>query len=132
MRITAGVSGLAAMYCVFLPHTLPISTGQKVHIANILGLKAIGLLKDPSFAVFTLCSLLICIPLSFYYQSADGFLGEIGLKNPAAKMTLGLASEFFFMLIMSLLLSRASGSRSYCSWAWPSGRLSNCRVRPCR
>ncbi len=106
MRIAAGVSGLMAIYCLFLPRTPPKLTGQKVRIADILGLKALGLLKNPSFAVFTLCSLLICIPLSFYYQSANGFLGEIGLKNPAAKMTLGQASEFFFMLVMSFLLSR--------------------------
>ena len=106
LRIAAGASLLMAIYCVFLPHTPPKATGQKIKVADILGLKAIGLLKDRSFAVFILCSLLICIPLSFYYQSANGFLGEIGLKNPAAKMTLGQASEFFFMLVMPFILAR--------------------------
>jgi len=106
MRIAAGASLLMAVYCVFLPHTPPKSTGQKVRIADVLGLKALALLKDRSFAIFILCSLLICIPLSFYYQSANGFLGEIGLKNPAAKMTLGQASEIFFMLLMPFVLAR--------------------------
>ncbi|HRS72448.1 MAG TPA: nucleoside permease, partial [Anaerohalosphaeraceae bacterium] len=106
MRIAAGTSLLMAFYCLFLPHTPPKPTGQKVRAADILGFKAIGLLKDPSFAVFITCSLLICIPLSFYYQSANGFLGQIGMDNPAAKMTLGQASEFVFMLLMPLFLSR--------------------------
>jgi nucleoside transporter len=106
MRIAAGASLLMAVYCLFLPHTPPKSTGKKVLTADILGFKALGLLKDPSFAVFVLCSLLICIPLSFYYQSANGFLGQIGLENPAAKMTLGQASEFVFMLLMPLALAR--------------------------
>jgi nucleoside transporter len=106
LRIAAGASLVMAVYSFFLPDTPPKSCGQKVHIADILGLKAIGLLKDRSFAVFVLCSLLICIPLSFYYQSANGFLGEIGLSNPAAKMTLGQGSEFFFMLVMPFILAR--------------------------
>ena len=106
MRIAAASSLLLAIYCMFLPNTPPKSTGQKVTASDILGLKALGLLKDRSFAIFILCSLLICIPLSFYYQSANGFLGEIGLKNAAAKMTLGQVSEFFFMLTMPFFLAR--------------------------
>lgn len=106
MRIAAVSSLVMAAYCMFLPNTPPRATGQKVTASDILGLKALGLLKDRSFAVFILCSLLICIPLSFYYQSANGFLGEIGLKNAAAKMTLGQVSEFFFMLTMPFFLNR--------------------------
>ncbi|HML76002.1 MAG TPA: nucleoside permease [Anaerohalosphaeraceae bacterium] len=106
MWIAAGASLLLAVYSLFLPNTPPKTTGQQIRVSDILGLKSLGLLKDRSFAVFILCSLLICIPLSFYYQSANGFLGEIGLKNPAAKMTLGQVSEFFFMLMMPFLIAR--------------------------
>ena len=35
------------------------------------------LLADPSFLVFVICSLLICIPLSFYYSQANAFLVEL-------------------------------------------------------
>lgn len=106
MKIAAGASLLMAAYCLFLPHTPPRSTGQKVTLADVLCLKALKLLKDPQFAVFMICSLLICIPLAFYYQSANGFLGEIGIKNAAGKMTLGQMSEIFFMLVMPFFFAR--------------------------
>ena len=106
MRIAAGASLVMAIYCLFLPHTPPKSRGQKITVGDILGFKALSLLKDPSFAVFTICSLLICIPLAFYYQSANGFLGEIGIQNPAAKMTMGQMSEIFFMLVMPFFFIR--------------------------
>ena len=106
MRIAAGASLLMAIYCLFLPHTPPKLKGQKISIGDILGFKALSLLKDRSFAVFTFCSLLICIPLAFYYQSANGFLGDIGIQNPAAKMTMGQMSEIFFMLVMPFFFIR--------------------------
>jgi len=106
MQIAAGSSLVMAIYCLFLPHTPAKSKGQKISIGDILGFKALSLLKSRSFAVFTVCSLLICIPLAFYYQSANGFLGEIGVQNPAAKMTLGQMSEIFFMLVMPFFFVR--------------------------
>ena len=75
-------------------------------VSDMFGLNAIGLLRDRSFAVFLASSLLICIPLSFYYQSANGFLSEAGLTSTAAKMTLGQVSEIVFMLLMPLAFAR--------------------------
>jgi len=106
MRIAAGASLVMAIYCLFLPHTPAKSKGRKVSVGDVLCFKALGLLKDRSFAVFMLCSLLICIPLAFYYQSANIFLGEIGVRNPAAKMTMGQMSEILFMLILPFFLVR--------------------------
>jgi nucleoside transporter len=106
MKIAAGASLIMGIYCFFLPHTPPKSLGKKVTMADILGLKALKLLKDPPFAIFVVSSFLICIPLAFYYQSANGFLGEVGMKNPAAKMTLGQMSEIFFMLVMPFFFAR--------------------------
>jgi nucleoside transporter len=106
MKIAAGASLVMGFYCLFLPHTPPKLVGKKVTISDVLCLKALKLLKDPPFAVFTICSLLICIPLAFYYQSANGFLGEIGIKNAAGKMTMGQISEIFFMLVMPFFFIR--------------------------
>ena len=50
-------------------------------------------MKDRSFAIFVLGSLLICIPLAFYYNFTNPFLNESGLENAAAKQSLGQMSE---------------------------------------
>jgi len=106
MKIAAGASLVMAAWCLFLPHTPPASAGKKITVSDVLCLKAIKLLKDPPFAVFVVCSLLVCIPLAFYYQSANGFLGEVGIKNAAGKMTMGQMSEIVFMLVMPIFFRR--------------------------
>ena len=63
-------------------------------------------MKEWSFAVFVIGSFLICIPLQFYYASANLYLNTIGVENAAGKMTLGQGSEIFFMLVMPLFFAR--------------------------
>jgi len=106
MVIIAVVAVLFGIYCFFLPHTPPKAKGQKVKVRDILGLDALGLMKDRSFAVFVISSFLICIPLAAYYLAANGFLDESGMSNSTAKMTLGQMSEFFFMLVMPFFFAR--------------------------
>lgn len=96
----AGASLLLGLYAFTLPHTPPQLKGKNVSVGDILGLKALSLMKDRSFAVFIVCSLLICIPLSFYFQSTNGFLGEMGVSNTEGVMTLGQVSEIFFLLLV--------------------------------
>lgn len=106
MKIASAASFVMAVYCLFLPHTPPLSAGQKITISDVFCLKALKLLKDPAFTVFVACSFLVCIPLAFYYQSANGFLGELGIKNAAAKMTFGQMSEIVFILVMPFFFVR--------------------------
>jgi Na+/melibiose symporter-like transporter len=75
-------------------------------IKQLLGLDALGLLKDRSYLVFFIASILICIPLAFYYQNANPFLAEIGVTNPTAKMAIGQVSEVLFMLLLPLFIQR--------------------------
>jgi nucleoside transporter len=105
-KIAGGVAIAMGVFSFFLPHTPPKSLGHPISIGDILGLKALGLMKDFSFAVFVIGSFLICIPLAFYYQSANGFLTEAGMKQATGWQTLGQFSEIIFMLLMPLAFAR--------------------------
>ncbi len=105
-KIGAVISIFLGLYSFFLPATPPKSAGTQVTVRDVLGLDALRLLKDRSFAIFILSSLLISIPLAFYYSFTNGFLNEMGMQNTAAKMTLGQASEFIFMLLIPFFFVR--------------------------
>lgn len=105
-QIAAGASVLLGLYSFTLPHTPPKLKGKSVSVREVLGLDAVGLLKDQSFLVLFVASILVCIPLSFYYSFANGFLNEVGFENAAGRMTLGQLSEFGFLLIMPLFFAR--------------------------
>jgi nucleoside transporter len=106
LRIGAAVSGVMAVYALLLPHTPPAKRGAKVTVRDVLGLDALDLMKERSFAVFVLGSFLVCIPLQFYYTFTNLFLNEIGVQNAAGKMTFGQMSEIFFMLVMPFFFTR--------------------------
>ena len=97
---------MLGVFSFTLPNTPPQSGGKAVTIRDILGLDALALLKDKNFFVFFLSSVLICIPLAFYYQNANPFLTEIGVENATGKMTLGQVSEVLFMLALPVFLNR--------------------------
>ncbi|GEA07492.1 MFS transporter [Alteromonas sp. KUL42] len=105
--LLCSIASLAlGIFSFTLPNTPPQASGQKVTLRDILGLDALALLKDKNFFVFFLSSVLICIPLAFYYQNANPFLTEIGVENATGKMTLGQVSEVLFMLALPIFLNR--------------------------
>ena len=111
LKNTFLLSGIAALVLGLMSFTLPKTppakkTGEKVSLKEILGLDALKLLKDKNFAIFFVASILICIPLAFYYQNANPFLSNIGMTNPTGKMTIGQISEVLFLLALPIFFSR--------------------------
>jgi nucleoside transporter len=101
------VSVILGIFSFILPKTPPKgATGEKVKISEILGLDALKLLKDKNFAIFFVSSILICIPLAFYYQNAHPFLSNVGIDNPTGKMTIGQVSEVLFLLLLPVFFTR--------------------------
>ncbi|KAA1244023.1 nucleoside permease [Aquimarina sp. RZ0] len=105
--MTAIVSAILGVFSFTLPKTPPkISKGEKVTISELLGLDAFKLLKDRNFLLFFIASILICIPLAFYYAQANPFLVESGVENATGKMTIGQASEVLFMLLLPFFFKK--------------------------
>src|SRR6476646_11172088 len=100
-------SVVLGLFSFILPLTPPKSNkNEKVTVSDILGLDALKLLKSKDFLIFFISSILICIPLAFYYQNANPFLSGIGLENPTGKMTLGQISEVLFMLLLPVFFKK--------------------------
>ncbi len=106
--VAAALSAVLAVFCLYLPHTPP--KAATVPTAGTPAAAASGesifkLLADPSFLVFVICSLLICIPLSFYYSQANAFLVELDAPYPTALQTIGQLSEVGFMAAMPFFIT---------------------------
>lgn len=104
--LASGASAILGVLSLFLPHTPPGAAGKAISFGDIIGLDALKLLKDRSFLVFFISSVLICIPLAFYYQEANKFLNEINMSGAAAKMSLGQVSETLFMILIPFFFRR--------------------------
>jgi nucleoside transporter len=102
--LACGIAVAIALYSFTLPNTPPKGDAGPVSAGKLLGLDALKLFKDRSFAVFMVCSFLICIPLSFYFTWTGAFLSEMNVADYASKMTLGQVSEVGFLLLLPILL----------------------------
>jgi len=108
------------LYSFTLPDTPPLIKGP-VSFGQVLGKEAFVLFKDRSYLIFFISSILICIPLSFYYAWAnpsltDSYKAAFVAAHPGQalpntffvenKMSLGQASEVIFMLLLPFCYKR--------------------------
>ena len=114
-EFTMWFSIILGVFSFFLPKTPPTSEGP-VSIGQILGKDALVLLKEKSYLIFFISSIIICIPLAFYYTwgnpaITDAYIFSFPDADPTGfkvenKMSLGQASEVIFMLILPILYVR--------------------------
>lgn len=96
---------LLGLYSFTLPH-VPPKKEKKVELKEVLGFDALSLFKSRPFAVLILASVLTCIPLSFYFGFTASFLSDIGMDYIPNKISLGQVSEIFFLLILSVFITK--------------------------
>lgn len=105
-KMAAAASAVLGIFSFALPATPPAKKGQKTSLGDILGLDALGLLKNRSYLLFFISSIAICIPLAFYYNFTNLFLNEKGMQSATGVQSLGQVSELLFMLLMPFLFLR--------------------------
>lgn len=107
LLLAAGLSAVLGVYSLFLPHTPPKGQAEGIPIV-----KALGLFRDFSFAVFFVVSLVITIVLAFYYVATAAFLGApaavggCGVQNIGSTMLIGQVCETIFLPLLPLFLIR--------------------------
>ncbi len=105
--MVAIASAILGVFSFTLPKTPPsVAKGEKITVSDIIGLEALKLLKDRNFLVFFISSILICIPLAFYYQNISLFLTEYKVENSTAWASLGQISEVGFMLLLPFFFKK--------------------------
>lgn len=104
--LAAGASAFLGLISFFLPNTPPKAAANRTSAAKALGTEAFVLFKNNAYLIFFIAAILVCIPLSFYYGFAEGFLNEIGMKGAASKMIWGQFSEAIFILAIPFLFNR--------------------------
>jgi nucleoside transporter len=106
LKMAAIASIVMGFYSFTLPNTPPQNVGKEVTAGEVLGLKALRLMKEGPFFIFVLCSLLISIPLAFYYNFTNLFLNDLGMQGVAGKQSMGQMSEVIFMVLMPFFFVR--------------------------
>ena len=102
--IVSGVISLVlAAYCCTLPNTPP----KGAQGGDVLGLGALKLLGDSTFAVFVLCAFLASIPAcGFFFAIIGSMLGQRGYPSPLALGTLNQVSEILFMVLLPIFVTK--------------------------
>lgn len=107
LLMSAAVSLFYGFYSLTLPATPPSGKGKAFSVKEALGLDAVKLLTNRNFAVFSISSFAISIPLAFYYARTNDFISAMHFGDQSASfMTIGQMSEVLFMLAIPFFLAR--------------------------
>jgi nucleoside transporter len=123
--LAGGISILAALACLMLPHTPP----AKEATDPLAFTKAFSLLRDPNYRIFFIIALIVATELPLYYvltfpflQSAGGVVG-ITAESLPSWMTIAQIAEIFtiaFMLPAVLPIWGVRRTMLLGIFAWPA------------
>lgn len=102
----AAVALLGAVLNLTLPNTPPPSKGKPASVIDVLGLRALGLLKSGNFAFFMLISMIAMIPFTMYFSFGSQFFMSKGFDKVTAIMSWGQVAEMAIMLLVPIALTR--------------------------
>lgn len=100
----AGLSFVFGCFCLLaLPKTPPL--GQGTGAFDFL--RALGMLKDFSYAVFFVVTLFASIAMGMYFNSAGDFLDKAaGVSKVGSTLAIGQGVELFLLILLPFFLKR--------------------------
>lgn len=105
LYLAAAISIAYGVYAFSLPHTPPAGKG-----ANPLAfLDAVGMLRNPAFAVMAAVSFLVAIDMQLYFVWTQSFLSEgLGIKDSwiGPILTVGQICEMLMMILLPVALAK--------------------------
>ena len=107
LYVGAAVSLMLGMYSFTLPH-VPPKKEKKANLRELVGLDALGLFKSRAFATLMIASVLIFIPVSFYFGFTATFMSDIGMDPDRIpnRISMGQMAEILFILILPFFITR--------------------------
>ncbi len=102
----AGIALVAAVSNLTLPDTPPLAKGQKASLVDVMGFKAIKLMKDRNFSVFVFLSFFATIPFAMYFSYFSEFLAYRGFQFITLTMNMGQAMEILILLAVPFLIKK--------------------------
>jgi nucleoside transporter len=100
----AGVFVLGVYSLVFLPHTPP--KGRASPIAEVVGLPALTLFRNFSFAVYAGCLFVVTVMQQWYGVYAPPYLKDMDVRPAATWMTIAQVVEVCSLLLIPFIRDR--------------------------
>lgn len=103
LMVGAVISVVNAVYCLTLPHTPPAYKSRSADSKDSFAIgKVLGMLKDPSFALFSFIAFVLLVFATFYYFTNSQFFSSLGISDSwlGRVQTIGQVAEILTMLAL--------------------------------
>jgi hypothetical protein len=104
--LSAAAALILGVFCLTLPRTPPPKRGQPFSFSELLFLDAWKEMRNIPFAVYTISSFLICVPLAAYYANLQNQLGAMNLTHATIWANVGTWLEAGMLFLMPMFLRR--------------------------